>query len=262
MAELREYVTCNLCGSTDHSHYASGRNMLWPSEVFQVVRCNVCGLVFLNPRPVDMETVLRERPFDPKVMPDPAKMKARQAFFAEWSCLVGPFAPGKRLLDFGCGAGMFWHAAYEAGWDAYGSDIGVALVRAARQYWNTDRLLAAGIEELQQRFAGFFDVINASQVFEHLTNPKRTAPELRSLLKPGGVLTIDVPSIANWKEFFRKGAILDVPAHFYYWSPATIRRLLEESGYEIAVLQAGFGGRRLIRRLVRNPELQNKLVFS
>lgn len=46
MTETRfETVACNLCGSWEHSplHVIKG---------YTIVRCNKCGLVFINPRPV------------------------------------------------------------------------------------------------------------------------------------------------------------------------------------------------------------------
>lgn len=55
---------------------------------------------------------------------------------------------------------------------------------------------------------GRFDVINASQVYEHLSPAQREAFLNRSyeLLKPKGILLVDVPYIANLNviEFFKR----------------------------------------------------------
>jgi SAM-dependent methyltransferase len=57
-------------------------------------------------------------------------------------------------------------------------------------------------------FLGSFDLINCSQVYEHLDLSERECFIKRSyeLLKPGGILLIDIPHIANLNiiEFFRR----------------------------------------------------------
>ncbi|HLA50907.1 MAG TPA: hypothetical protein VJZ92_01470, partial [Thermodesulfobacteriota bacterium] len=39
-----ETVNCNLCGATDE-------RLLFLKDGFRIVRCNSCGLIFVNPRP-------------------------------------------------------------------------------------------------------------------------------------------------------------------------------------------------------------------
>jgi SAM-dependent methyltransferase len=186
-------------------------------------------------------------------MPRPNESRLYQSVFAGWAYLVAPFVSGKRLLDFGCGAGNFWNAAQEAGWDAYGVDIGIALIAAARRHWSTERLASVSLAELQQQYASYFDVVNASQVFEHLADPKQMAQELKIVLRAGGLLTIDIPNVDFWRERLRRGTVLDVPAHFFYFSPNTIRCLLEESGYRVLAVSSGFEARRVFRRLREDP---------
>jgi SAM-dependent methyltransferase len=156
--------------------------------------------------------------------------------------------------------GSFWNAARREGWDAYGCDIGTALIAAAREFWKTDRLFAATAAELVQRHPGYFDVVNSSQVFEHLCDPKRTAQELHTILKPGGVLALDVPNLGTWGERVRKGFVLDVPAHFTYFSPQSIRQLLESSGYQVLGVWSGSAAMRLVSRVVRDPNVAGRLA--
>ena len=39
-----------------------------------------------------------------------------------------------------------------------------------------------------------FDFINTEQVFEHISEPLETLKELKTLLKPGGIIKISVPT--------------------------------------------------------------------
>ncbi|MBA7660523.1 hypothetical protein ES703_68525 [subsurface metagenome] len=47
-----EYVRCNLCGSNNyHLIYLGKDRLLGKKGEFRIVKCNRCGLVYLNPRP-------------------------------------------------------------------------------------------------------------------------------------------------------------------------------------------------------------------
>ena len=160
-----------------------------------------------------------------------------------------PFAVGRRLLDFGFGPGYFWQAALKAGWDAYGCDISVAGVEQARQFWHTDRLFETDSPRLRSLAADGFDVINASQVFEHLTSPVQTTGELRLALTSGGVLALDVPNVASLPAMISRPAVLD-PAHMIYWSAVTLHRLLEQNGFRVVEMLSGYGGTGLLSRFL------------
>lgn len=218
------------------------------------MQCNRCGLVFLNPRPVGIEIALRDGGFDPNLLPKMQDDPLWRARIAEWSCLVEPFVPGRRLLDFGCGVGKFWNVAQQAGWDAFGCDISREIIAQARAFWKTDRLFAASIAGLIQTHPNSFDVINASQTFEHFADPAMMARALWKLLTPGGVLTVDVPNLNVWSEKVRHGSVLDVPAHCYYFAPGTIRRLFESNGYRVVGVWSGIAALRWLARRIQSPQ--------
>ncbi len=51
-ASEREFVRCALCGSQESRPFFTGRDLfLAKDEEFTVVRCVVCGLIYVNPRP-------------------------------------------------------------------------------------------------------------------------------------------------------------------------------------------------------------------
>jgi SAM-dependent methyltransferase len=52
MKDGQEYVRCNLCDADNFQVLFHGRDRLYKKEgVFPVVKCNECGLIYLNPRP-------------------------------------------------------------------------------------------------------------------------------------------------------------------------------------------------------------------
>ena len=51
-----EYVKCNLCGSDRTKLLFTGRDRLYDiAGTFNLVRCQVCRLVYINPRPAEKD---------------------------------------------------------------------------------------------------------------------------------------------------------------------------------------------------------------
>ena len=107
-------------------------------------------------------------------------------------------APGRRVLDIGCGAGPLSLYAADRGAEVLGIDIAENAVASCRE--SARRL---GLDERAQfRAADFahkappgpFDAIVCFEVLEHLPNDREAVAVIRRLLAPGGVALSSVPS--------------------------------------------------------------------
>ena len=141
--------------------------------------------------------------------------------------------PGKgRLLDFACAAGYLFEQAQIRGWDAHGCDVGVWAGRAAEERG----LKNMHIGELKS--LGFpdnhFDVVYASQVFEHLLNPMEDLAELTRILKPGGLLYVEVPNYFTLPIILGKDDFMlnEPPQHINYFTPGTMIKMLQNGGVD------------------------------
>jgi SAM-dependent methyltransferase len=97
---------------------------------------------------------------------------------------------GKRVLEFGCGAGFeVWFMAHHMGADAYGVDV---IERASWSALQGDRahLVCADITDSNPFDPDFFDRVISFSVFEHVAHPYRGLQELYTILKPGGLAYI------------------------------------------------------------------------
>jgi SAM-dependent methyltransferase len=107
--------------------------------------------------------------------------------------LINRYAPlaGKRILDVGCGLGMYVRAFRRFSDEVYGVDIDTEKVAEASQ--ELPHIHAASAEALPFP-DGFFDVVLSHEVLEHLGDDRRGVEEASRVLKPGGRLVVFVPN--------------------------------------------------------------------
>ncbi|MDO6462039.1 bifunctional 2-polyprenyl-6-hydroxyphenol methylase/3-demethylubiquinol 3-O-methyltransferase UbiG [Granulosicoccaceae sp. 1_MG-2023] len=97
---------------------------------------------------------------------------------------------GKRLLDVGCGGGIFSEGLAREGADVTGIDLAEASLNVAELH-----ALEAGlpvsyqqisVEELAAREPGSFDVVTCMEMLEHVPDPASVVRSCAALCKPGG----------------------------------------------------------------------------
>ncbi|MBI3192346.1 MAG: class I SAM-dependent methyltransferase, partial [Pedosphaera parvula] len=82
---------------------------------------------------------------------------------------------------------------------------------------------------------GSFDLVVMNHVLEHTTSPVETLNTLKELLRPGAALVIEVPNIeapgSRLSHFFHE-------AHHFCFSPQTMRRLAQKTGFAVRRVEA------------------------
>jgi SAM-dependent methyltransferase len=228
---------CAICGSDDTVGLFSCREPNGLSEQpFALVRCRICGLVFIHPKRSAAEL---ERFYFPEYYRKPPPGLARLiegvvAWLADRrAAKVERLRRGRRILDIGCGDGAFLAAMRRRGWEAWGVETSQAGAERARQrpglIIRAEPLSDCGFPE------GHFDVVTLWHSLEHVGDPVAYLAEVRRVLSPAGVALIAVPN-ADSLEFrlFRGNWFhLDLPRHLYHFSPRTLARLLGRCGLEL-----------------------------
>jgi 2-polyprenyl-3-methyl-5-hydroxy-6-metoxy-1,4-benzoquinol methylase len=149
---------------------------------------------------------------------------------------------GRRLLDIGCGSGLFVKAASEMGFIASGIDISQISVESGRSLWNLD-LQCTTIDEFAPRKEnrGKFDIITMYSVLEHVTDPRETLLGLQGMLADGGLLVAEVPNFSSIQArvFRSRWFNLDVPRHLFHYSVRGLKRLVHSAGYDVIAVRPG-----------------------
>jgi SAM-dependent methyltransferase len=121
--------------------------------------------------------------------PSPVHTDLARRMFAEL-CKTYPQRPGASVLDVGCGQGVALEMFREAGLDATGITLGP----------DAEVCRSKGLKVLEMDFAflefpdASFDLVWCRHAIEHSVFPFFTLAELNRVLKPGGVLYLEVPA--------------------------------------------------------------------
>jgi SAM-dependent methyltransferase len=232
-------VPCPVCG---------GRQARYERHIrgYALERCRGCGMVFVNPQlpAPDLTQEYQERG-DPEGLIAWYERVTTPAKLHEFDQIlegIEKVVPARgRLLDFGCGPAYFIEHAGGRGWEAHGVELGAWAEEAARRR-NVSHF-HRGLLARQHFPDGWFDVVCAQQVLEHLPDPARDLAEIRRVLRPGGVFYVNVPnyrclSILLGRDDFELNWPME---HVNYFQPRTLRRLLERCGFEVCRIST-FGG--------------------
>lgn len=255
LASLLEYLhACPVCSHTVLRHYCRVPSLFNEGEFIRYERCGRCGTVLRNPR---MPPADRLSKYERKVLPaaDKELMPKSQAHYAcmmRWIAELMPADAGRRLFDFGCGAGGFLVEAQTAGFEVTGLELNRDLAGHVEKTY--------GIPVFQGLVsdAAFdherFDVIITSQVFEHLLDPRATLRDLRRILLPTGLILIEVPSLLDIRERLRRGSMMD-DSHLFYFTGKSLARLLVDGGFRVLKVQEGMRPYRFRHESARHAPL-------
>jgi 2-polyprenyl-3-methyl-5-hydroxy-6-metoxy-1,4-benzoquinol methylase len=266
-------AACPLCGSAGpHPVLLRVRRLSLfntadsPPCRIDVVRCDRCGMMRLDPRPDDatLAKLQRDRIGDSErevgsletgnSNPDYPPMLARRLAAAGFP------GQGGHLLDVGCGSGnLLASVSGRLGAAATGLDVSEAALERARRRFPAHRWIRAAAEpEALPREA--FDAVTLIHVLEHSQDPAALLAALRAWLRPGGILVAEVPNgefyFSRFYSIFLESpkallaAILRTsgrkvpftargfyPYHLSLFGPGSLRAMAEKAGLEVISLE-------------------------
>lgn len=235
-----EHVNCILCS-------ANNTHLLVKKNSFNVVRCNKCNLVYLDPRLDEAElTRLYNVPEDSDINSvafgqkdighDKHKIKK---FKMSIQLLKKNRKDIKNLFDLGCSTGIFLGMVAKEGWIPYGCEVNRGLVeKNQKRYGNHVKLQENGRIGFPDRY---FDVVALFDVIEHLPDPIATLKEASRVLKDNGLIIITTPNIDGLFPIMTYALLCKTigvwehptpPRHIFQFSKRTLIKTLEKAGFK------------------------------
>jgi 2-polyprenyl-3-methyl-5-hydroxy-6-metoxy-1,4-benzoquinol methylase len=243
-----EYVRCNLCGADDsellfHAPVRPDQAGLFARDVWNVVRCKHCHLIYVNPR-MNATALEKFYSFD-----NPTDMAFVQGWFIEnadlqqttWKRLLRLIrcdCPSGSVLDVGCGAGSFLSAARDMGYQVLGQEVAPHFIDYCRTQIGL-KVLEGELETLDLEPASF-DCVTAFDVIEHHPDPLRLLHAMRRLLKPGGFVILSTHDIGNLfaRWYGARWRYIAPIGHLTYFTQETLGRMVTACGLRV-VKQGG-----------------------
>jgi 2-polyprenyl-3-methyl-5-hydroxy-6-metoxy-1,4-benzoquinol methylase len=230
---------CHVCGGARFYY-------LFSAADYRVVRCDDCGLVFLNPQPSDDELAriysadyfLGSNTDKSSQAVREIKQATAKLYLFEIFRYCGP--DSGRLLEIGCGDGDFLITAQVAGWRVTGVEYSATACEKARQRLKQGEVFCGELQSARLE-AQQFDLCVISDVIEHVRSPMDFLREIHRLLKPGGALFIATPSIGSWSARLMRQKWMEFKAeHLTYFDPQTLQTVLFKSNFREVIVEPGW----------------------
>ena len=214
----------------------------------RIVKCQACGMMYQSPQMPessieDAHTHFEEYTHYPDLNPAKTRLfEARIRRMAKAGLIPGDGS----FLDVGTGYGAMLDAMAAAlpPWRRMAIEISDSARTALASRGHAS---VAQAEDLAPDAR--FDWINLDNVLEHLPNPMEALADLRTRLKPGGMVYVEVPNeflihfkyvINDWARGFPKPPTF--PGHMSLFTKRTLRSMGKQAGFQrIHIWQEAIG---------------------
>lgn len=252
---------CPRCqGPSVHRFDASDRNRAVSDRRFAYRRCTVCGVIWLQEIPPDLE---RYYPADYHEFLGGDELAAAAAEEADRLALISRHAEPGQMVEIGPSQGVFAVAARRGGFEVVALEMDEACCRHLRDVVGVQAVKTA---EPAVALAGLGPsrAVVMWHVLEHLPEPWSVLAAVAENLEPGGILAVATPNpdSIQARVFGARWVHLDAPRHITLIPLSALGDELQKLGlYLVEATTADQVGRDLNRlgwerSILRPPTLR------
>src|SRR5215213_1993148 len=212
---------CVACGS-------SNADKLGVKNELEIVSCRNCHSIYTPYSPWYSSSYFYLGYYlKPEETDTPPFVKQR---LREITAEFAPYRQTNRLLDLGCGAGDLLAAASKHSWNPQGLDVSS---HAARHVRDLGFEVFEGELQAAEFPSAYFDVITATELLEHIFEPKLLVQEVARILRPGGLFWLTTPHARgiSARLLGLKWRCIWPPEHLQLFSVAGLKLLLRDNGF-------------------------------
>jgi 2-polyprenyl-3-methyl-5-hydroxy-6-metoxy-1,4-benzoquinol methylase len=230
--------------------------MVYQKEGTQIIDCEICGFKHINPVPSDTEIdSFYKKTYFNQIREGKKGMNLKHFLEGEneansemqWlkstsysdvneilSHLIDE--KSRNLCDVGCGSGFFLKYMSNLGWNSIGIEPSENADYESQNLRIFNTTLDVFISQYKE-YNHFFDAVTLFGVLEHATNPSGMIDSVKQLLKPGGILFVNVPNdfsvlqLAANKSLNIEPWWPSIPDHINYFSMDSLKKFLESTGF-------------------------------
>jgi len=148
---------------------------------------------------------------------------------------IQSISAGSKILDIGCSSGLFLSVAIDNGFDGFGVEPNESEAEYARL--NGIKVIGSTVTELDK--SSFFDVITLWDVLEHIKDPVGYVKSLKSILRPGGHVFVQVPTSDSLAARILRSScnMFDGVEHLTLFSKHSLDLAFTSAGYALVSFQ-------------------------
>lgn len=227
-----------LCRRSDFKVYSYHTK----ASEFQILACRFCHLGQTFPPPLltdEIKTYYEQRQ---DYHQRREEIDLWNIFSSRFLKIVKKYARGKRLVDVGCNIGIFVKHAREADFEATGIDLADTPLQYGIKSLSLDNILHYGSLKDQEFKADSIDVLTYQHCFEHLANPIEELKEVYRVLKPTGIVLIEVPRFfSSWRFFLgNRWYGFSPDQHFWQFGKRGLVNLLKRENFKITAVKGRY----------------------
>lgn len=251
-------VTCNLCNKNDYM-ILFGPGV---AQNNQIVKCNHCGLMYVNPREDDADQD-KFKKYDPNwTLQHSGQRFEKESLqirdYRKTRDFLGNAFPRRgRLIEIGSGFGYLLNYFKQDGWDV----MGLEPLRGCCQFSESEFGIKAIPKILEE--AGLdensIDAVLMMHVIEHVPDPFDTISQVYRVLKPGGYFVMETPRYDTlmFRLLGKRERSLSCNGHIYFFTTDTLTKMVKNAGFEVQ--KVDYVGRSLtLDRLIWNVGVISK----
>lgn len=215
-----EKINCSICNHNKYTHYLNVINNESIEEPYELVKCNKCTFIYLNPRLNSSDiSAYYNTDYNPFQKLSFIYRQIQNYIFRWKRYIIESDIKEGNLLDIGSGNNSFTKYMTTNNWfaDSY------------------DNYSSSSISDLSKIDDNYYDVITLWHSLEHIYNLHDTISSIKRILKKNGMLYIACPNIdsIDSKLLGNNWIAYDPPRHIYHFSYNTMEQFLDKSNITI-----------------------------
>lgn len=212
-------------------------------EKHHLIKCLECSFVFCKPIPTQekLQSYYYNYSYDSDYYISPVTVKRYKEILREFE----KYRKYNRILEIGCGIGIFLSIAKEMGWECYGTEYSTKAVELCRSKGLT--VFQGSIAEIKNQLP-VVDIVVLIEVIEHVSFPNFEIEQINQLLRKEGALYITTPNFNSISRYLLKDKynVLAYPEHLCYFTVSTLSHLMLKNDFIIKKIKTtGFSVNRI-----------------
>lgn len=241
-------MICHLCHRNNSTRLFEAQNkhgrQVLGRQRFNIYRCLDCGIIFSD---VTVDDAYYEKFYALDYYQDISEKqsffnfffdKFKRFCFSRRLRLIKKYCPAaETILEIGCGKGEFLHFL-PSSFKKYGIEVNRQALEFVKENYKDIELFKGGLDALRQTVG--FDVIGLWHVLEHAHDPDGTLENIRKILKPTGIVVLEVPNSDSFGFYLTRQNWyhLDAPRHLFFYNSKVLEELAKRHGLKVICFKA------------------------